>query len=103
MAARGTPLVACVSGTIRSAHPVDTGLGGKSIWIRGSNGSTYYYAHMDGIAGGVHAGAAVSAGQLVGWVGDTGNAKGGACHLHFEIHPGGGGAVDPYPTLRAND
>jgi murein DD-endopeptidase MepM/ murein hydrolase activator NlpD len=103
MAPRGTPVVACVSGTITRTNPSDTGMGGISIWLRGKNGSTYYYCHLDGLASGIHGGASVSAGQVVGWVGDTGNAAGGAYHLHFQIHPGGGAAVNPYATLRAAD
>jgi murein DD-endopeptidase MepM/ murein hydrolase activator NlpD len=102
VAPRGTPVVACVSGTISRTNPTDSGLGGITIWLRGKNGTSYYYAHLDGIASGVSAGAKVSAGQTIGWVGATGNAN-GCYHLHFGIYPSGGAAVNPYATLRAAD
>jgi murein DD-endopeptidase MepM/ murein hydrolase activator NlpD len=90
----GTPVVAPVGGLVAD-H--DSGLGGKGFWLRGSDGNTYYGAHLSrfGAVG------PVSQGQVVGYVGTSGNARGGPAHLHFEIHPGGGAAVNPYGTLRA--
>jgi peptidoglycan LD-endopeptidase LytH len=102
LAAQGTPVVACVSGTISRSTRTDTGLGGITVWLRGDNGYSYYYAHLDGIAGGVGPGTSVGAGETLGWVGSTGNA--GSCnHLHFCAYTSSGTAVNPYATLRAND
>ncbi len=101
-ASRGTPCVAVVSGEINQAY-WNQGLGGTCVWLAGSNGVSYYYAHLDGIAAGISPGAGVRAGQVVGWVGNSGNAAGGPCHLHFQAHPGGGSPVNPYPVLAASD
>jgi murein DD-endopeptidase MepM/ murein hydrolase activator NlpD len=96
MAAMGTPLRAVNSGTITRLG--NGGLGG--IAFRLWDGSTdFYYAHLS--RRNVSAGQHVSAGQLVGAVGDSGDARGGPPHLHFEVHPGGGPAIDPYPSLSA--
>ena len=100
MAARGTPLVACVTGTISSASFSDVGLGGISLHLRGSHNDVWYYAHLVRIADGIRAGVSVSAGQVIGYVGDTGNARGGAYHLHFGLTLNGT-AINPYSTLRA--
>ena len=93
---RGTPVVASVAGTVR---PHQSSLGGSSYYLRGEDGNTYFGTHLDRLSG---ASGRVEQGTVLGTVGNSGNAAGGPTHLHFEIHPGGGGAVNPYPTLSLN-
>lgn len=97
LAARGTPLVAIVDGTIKRMR--DSTLGGKTIWLRGDNGHEYYYAHLDSHAPGLYVGQSVSVGEFIGTVGTSGNAPAHIPHVHFEYHPYGGGAVNPTPLV----
>ena len=92
MSPYGTPLVAVVSGF---ANMRTTNLGGNSISLAGDDGNRYFYAHLSSWEGPSRS---VAAGEVIGYVGHTGDTT--ANHLHFEIHPGGGSAVDPYPTVR---
>jgi peptidoglycan LD-endopeptidase LytH len=102
MAARNTPLVACVSGTIYKINFYDKGLGGRTIYVRGSNGTLFYYAHCNSIASGMSTGKYVSAGTVIAYVGNSGDARNGPTHCHFSIIIGGV-YINPYPTLRAHD
>lgn len=98
-AAYGTPLVAVEDGVL---DRIGSGtLGGNKLWVVGASGTEYYYAHLSAYAPGAVDGKRVRAGEVVGYVGNTGNAVGTPFHLHFEIHPGGGPAVNPYPVLHA--
>ena len=102
IAARGNLLYAVVSGTISKVY-IDTpgSLAGNGLRIAQDNGTYFTYLHMDTIAEGIVLGATVTAGQVVGTVGTTGNAA--TPHLHFEVHPGGGAAVNPYPLVKPLD
>ena len=91
----GTPVYAMVSG-VWDVRSFGSSAGHWAI-LRGDDGHVYYYMHMQSHT--VGDGARVAAGQQTGTVGDTGNAA-GTPHLHFEYHPGGGGAVNPYPITR---
>ena len=94
-APRGTNLVAVANGEVRLNN---SRLGGVSVWLYSDYGAHFYYAHLDGYPSGLSTGDSVSTGQVVGYVGDSGNARGGTPHLHFQIHPGGGSPVNPFPA-----
>jgi murein DD-endopeptidase MepM/ murein hydrolase activator NlpD len=104
-APEGTPLLACADGTI---HTVGFNrLGGYRLWLRDESGNEFYYAHLSAYTPLAVEGNTVEAGEVIGFVGDTGDAEGGSPHLHFEIHPaamiglGYDGVVAPYPILIA--
>ncbi len=96
LAPYGTPVYAIVGGTWSIQRPGPS----AGLWaiLRGNDGNQYWYMHLQSHT--VGNGARVSAGQQTATNGDTGNAR-GTPHVHFELHPGGGSAINPYPTLRA--
>ena len=116
LADRKAPVVAVEAGTVtfwtRSVNA------GCMLYLHGKSGTVYLYIHLNNdvtmrndnrgacgpgmsYAPGLTDGAEVEAGQLIGFVGDSGNANGIHPHLHFEVHPGDGDAVSPYRYLRA--
>lgn len=97
-APRGTRVLATDSGRVSLRTG---GLGGIYVWLSGDSGDSYYFAHLDGYPGGLSSGDRVTKGQVIGYVGNTGNARGTSPHLHFQLHPDGGSPVNPFPTLRS--
>lgn len=97
MAPCGAPVIAATDGSIQRLN--SGGSGGIALYLRASNGDVFYYAHLRGYVPGLSAGQAVSAGQVIGSNGNSGNASGGPCHVHFEWQPSGGRPVNPYPLL----
>ncbi|MGA8040659.1 MAG: peptidoglycan DD-metalloendopeptidase family protein [Acidimicrobiia bacterium] len=98
IAARNTPLVAIYGGKI---HRLTTGsLSGLAIWLKADNGDQFFYAHLESYAD-ISVGQSVTEGQVIGYVGSSGNAPDYLPHLHFEYHPHGGSAVDPYPLVKS--
>jgi murein DD-endopeptidase MepM/ murein hydrolase activator NlpD len=98
IATRGTPIVAIYSGTVRRMST--SALGGITLWLRSENGDQFYYAHLDSY-GEISTGQSVAEGSVLGYNGSTGNAPDWLPHLHFEWHPGGGSAVNPYQLVRS--
>jgi murein DD-endopeptidase MepM/ murein hydrolase activator NlpD len=95
-AAYGTPVGAPADGIARISQ---NALGGLTVRVVQPDGTFWYLAHLAGIAEGLVDGAPVTVGQVVGYVGDSGNARGGSPHLHLAVHPGGGGPVPPKPIV----
>ena len=100
MAERGTKVYSTTEGLVADLR--NNNLGGKVIWILGPSGSWHYYAHLDGHKRGLNVGDYVHKGDLIGYVGNTGNARHTAPHLHYGIYLNGKGrgAVNPYSYLR---
>lgn len=96
-ARRGTPVRSATPGVIATVR--DSGLGGRQVWVIGPARERYYYAHLEGWAENLAQGQVVQAGDLLGYVGDSGNAKGTPPHLHFGLY-GPVGARDPLPLMR---
>jgi hypothetical protein len=116
MSVRHAPAVAAEAGKVE--FETGSGRAGCMLTLHGKSGTDYVYIHLNNDLGptndnkgncvggvsyakGLKSGQKVAAGQLVGYVGDSGDADGLQPHLHFEIHPNGGAAVDPYDTLQA--
>ncbi|HSK22283.1 MAG TPA: M23 family metallopeptidase [Egicoccus sp.] len=95
----GAEVYAITSGVI--ARHTNGGLGGISIYLQGDDGNLYYYTHLQGRAPLGALGTRVQAGDHIAFNGDSGNARGGAPHIHFERKPGGGAPVNPYAYLAA--
>jgi hypothetical protein len=114
MAAKKSPAVAAEAGKVK--YWTSSAGAGCMLYLYGQSGTTYYYIHLNndrtmrndnrgkcvrGTAYAVKDGSRVAAGQQVGYVGDSGDANGVHPHLHFEVHPNGGKATDPYVYLQA--
>jgi murein DD-endopeptidase MepM/ murein hydrolase activator NlpD len=95
-APKGTPVVAVVDGII--SYIGDQKLGGHCLWLATENGTAFYYAHLDRWASGLYEGMEVQQGDLLGYVGNTGNAIHTPSHLHFGINQNDE-MVNPYPIL----
>ncbi len=115
MAPRKALALAAEAGRVK--FHVTSAAAGCMLYLHGESGTTYLYVHLNNdltmqndnrgkcVAGvayakGLKSGATVVAGQPVGYVGDSGDAESAGSHLHFEVHPGGGAAVNPFPLLR---
>ena len=104
-AAAGTLVTAAAPGTVEKLF--ESNAGGTTVYVRSpARDWTYYYAHLSGYAPGLHEGQVVRAGDLIGYVGDTGDAGAGNYHLHFGLtrttpdqHWYEGEDVDPFPYL----
>ena len=114
MAAKKSPAVAAEAGRIK--YWTTSASAGCMLYLYGQSGTMYEYIHLnndvtmrndnrgkcvEGVSYGVKNGARVAAGQQIGYVGDSGDADGVHPHLHFEVHPKGGKATDPYPYLQS--
>lgn len=97
-AKRGMPVISTTRGVVGSVR--ESGLGGRQVWVRGPGLENHYYAHLDDWAEGLAAGDLVLPGDVLGYVGTSGNARGTPPHLHYGVYDDDG-ALDPLPRLLA--
>lgn len=98
MSPKGTPIVSPTKAVV-----LRTGVGateGNYVYTANPGGETFVYMHLDRIGEGVTSGKELEQGDLIGYVGNTGNASGGGDHLHFEIHNSSNDPIDPFPRLK---
>ena len=100
IAPRGNLIYAVVDGIITKKY-TDASLSGNALRLTTVDGTYFFYAHLDSFAPGIDVGVSVQAGQVLGTNGATGNTA--TPHLHFEVHPRGGAAINPYPIVKAVD
>jgi murein DD-endopeptidase MepM/ murein hydrolase activator NlpD len=97
----GTPIVAVADGRIYRVGTLK--ISGNRLWLRDKNGFRYFYAHLSDFAAAAYNGADVHAGEVIGFVGNTGDAEPTPPHLHFEVHVPDGAVVNPTPYLQKWD
>jgi murein DD-endopeptidase MepM/ murein hydrolase activator NlpD len=102
LATLGQPVYAVADGVLTEQTDVSSPLAGNSWGLTAVGGAYYFYAHLSSFAPGLTKGSTVARGDVIGFVGDTGNPGPGNYHLHFEVHPGGprSPAIDPFPLLQ---
>ena len=98
-APRGTPVYSATDGYVWRIR--ENRLGGNTVWVLGEGGRVYYYAHLDQYAPELEVGDEVTTDTILGFVGNTGNAKGTPPHLHFGVYTMGG-AINPLPLFEYN-
>ena len=91
-----TSVVAAASGTL-TRQTKGAARSGNAWWLTTPSGTYFLYAHLSGFENGLTVGSRARAGDVIGYVGSTGNAV--SPHLHFEIHPHGGGPINPYDSI----
>src|SRR5690606_7271821 len=99
LAPRGTPILSPTEAVVLRIGNGSSS--GKNVYTANPGGETFVYMHLDEIASDLEEGDRLDTGDLIGYVGNTGNASGGPAHLHFEIREGRE-AKDPYPRLLAS-
>jgi murein DD-endopeptidase MepM/ murein hydrolase activator NlpD len=95
----GSPVLAVADGVVEKVGTLP--ISGNRLWLRTAAGDAFFYAHLSAFSPDAVDGRRVKAGTVLGFVGNTGDAEPTPPHLHFEIHPGGGDAIDPHQILLA--